>query len=232
MRLFEENVKADVFVLMDCCYASDIFRGVSDQERTFEMLAASGVGMTTPQPGEYSFTNRLIRHLKDLVEEKPHGVFTTRDVEERMKKELHEYSPQLWRVLRNNSRHIRLSPLKPQEQQRETSMIPSHLRFLHLGFALKEDVFSEAHIHSLTKKLPELFGEEGLTLTNIRWLGCRRTGHATFREVAEFVKKHRADLSSLSPSPRRKRTIDQAGLGDDDMACNRVRMALDCEQCD
>lgn len=201
---------------MDCCYASDLLRNVPEIGRTFEMLAASHIGLTTTQPGKDSFTRCLIKHLKELAVESSSSFFTTRDIVERMQKERGSQAPALWRRIGGTSRHIRLSKLKPlQERPKRNKEILSHERFLNLGFHLKNEYFSETHIEGLTKKLPLLFEEEGVPLLDIKWLGCRRVGTPTFREVVEIVVKNRSNLAVPSPSTtQNKRRADEAGLDD------------------
>jgi hypothetical protein len=215
-RILVEKVKADVFTIMDCCYASDLLRNVPEYGRTFEMLAASNIGLTTAQPGKNSFTRCLINNLEELANENAGGFFTTRDLHERMQKGRSDPGPALWRRMGGSSRHIRLRKLKPREQRTEQkAAMPSHSRFLHLGFALKNEIVHEIHIKSLTKKLPALFAEEGIPLVDIRWLGCRKVGtpKLTLEEVARFVVKNREGLSAITPpATERKRSADEAEL--------------------
>jgi hypothetical protein len=170
-----EKAKADVLTIMDCCYASDLLRNVPEHGRTFEMIAASGIGIPTPEPGPDSFTRCLIKTLKELAEEssdKYGSYFDTHDLVERITKERVSSPPWLWRRVPGSSRHIELRKLKPlHERPTQKPSIPSHARFLHLGFALKNEFIHETHIKHLTKELPALFSKEGLPLVDIRWLG-------------------------------------------------------------
>lgn len=200
---------------MDCCYASDLLRNVSEVGRTFEMLAASHIGTTTPQPGVHSFTRRLIKHLKELVHDYGDRPFTTWDIVERMQKETPDEAPALWRRLPGASRHIRLRKLEPlHERQKKNLELPSPERFWHLGFALKDGSLNEEKIERLTKSLPALFKEEGVPLVNITWLGYRKlkTRSHRFKDVAHWVCKNLQELTALSPVSDRKRTADEAGL--------------------
>jgi hypothetical protein len=211
-KSLREVVEADVLGIMDCCYASDINRNVVELSRTYEMLAASHKGGLTPQPGENSFTHRLIRHLKELVVNSAPGYFTTQHLVERMQGELINgisYPPALWghREYVWTSRHIRLSKLKPQhERPRRKEAINSHARVLHLGFALEHEIFNETHIERLTKALPGVLKEAGAPVVDIKWLGCRKVGRLTFKQLAEYVIENRESLSAISP---RKRTADE-----------------------
>jgi hypothetical protein len=163
---------------MDCCYASDLLRNVPEHGRTFEMIAASDIGGTTPEPGENSFTRCLIKHLKVLAVESPGdygSYFDTHELVERMAKERLDSPPRLWRRVPGSIRHIELRKLKPlHERASQKTSIPSHARFLHLGFALKYETIIETQIRQLTKDLPLLFTSRGLPLVNIKWLGCRK----------------------------------------------------------
>lgn len=209
-----EDVAADVFGIMDCCYASDLNRSVLELSRTYEMLAASHIGELTPQPGKHSFTHRLIRHLKELVVENAGSYFTTRHILERMQRERISGAskpPALW-AHSSSSRHIRLSKLKPvHERPHRNQSISSHARFLHLGFALEHECFNEMHIEKLTRELPNLMKDAGAPVVDIKWLGCRKVGGRTFKELAQYVIQHREHLSAISPG---KRTAQEAGLDD------------------
>jgi hypothetical protein len=211
-KSLREDVEADVFGIMDCCYASDINRNILELSRTYEMIAASGIGEVTPQPGEYSFTRRLIRHLKELIVDSAPGYFTTRHIQERMQREyINGISapPALWSHSMS-SRHIRLSKLKPlHERPRRHEAISSYARFLHLGFALEHPLLNEKHIERLTKSLPGLMKDVGAPVVDIKWLGCRRVGGRSFKQVAEYVIKNRESLSAISPG---KRTAEEAGF--------------------
>lgn len=202
---------------MDCCYASNLNRSVLELSRTYEMLAASHIGELTPQPGKHSFTHRLIKHLKELVVENSPSYFTTRHILERMQRERISgvaKPPALWSHS-SSSRHIRLSKLKPvSERLRRVQSISSHARFLHLGFALEQESFNETHIERLAKSLPKLLKDAGAPVVDIKWLGCRKVGGRTFKELAEYVLKHRENLSAISPAQAAKRSAEEAGLDD------------------
>ncbi|CBX99597.1 hypothetical protein LEMA_P088360.1 [Plenodomus lingam JN3] len=212
---FIETVQADVFLIMDCCYASDMLRNVAEVGRTFEMLAASHIGQTTCQPGPNSFTNSLIKHLKELAGELTRPYFTTLDIHQRMQRERDE-PPAFWRRLSGSDRHIRLRKLKPKHErpaEDETDRL-QYSRFLHLGFALKSEEFDKSHIEILTRKLPKLFERAKIPVVDIRWLGCRKVSSSRLREVVEmYMVKSRGDLSAVSPTTGRKRAADEADLG-------------------
>jgi hypothetical protein len=131
-----------------------------------------------------------------------------------MAKERFDSPPRLWRRIPGSSRHIELRKLKPKnERPAQKSSISSHARFLHLGFALKNDTINEMQIQSLTKELPALFSSKGLPLVNIKWLGCRKEGKPTLKDIAHFVSKNRKELSAITPpSSDMKRSADEADL--------------------
>lgn len=213
---FLQTVRADVFAIFDCCYASDLFRNVPETGRTYELLAASHIGVTTSAPGEHSFTRCLIKQLKDLAAQSAEGCFTTRDLQERLQKEREDESPALWRRITGSNRHIRLKKGNhPDERSKKGYAIPTSARFLRLGFALKNELFTEMHIDRLTKKLPKLFQDAKVPVLDIRWLSCEKTGRPSFKKVAQHVLKHRRELTELySLTTRRKRDADEAGLCD------------------
>ncbi|KAF2849079.1 hypothetical protein T440DRAFT_490636 [Plenodomus tracheiphilus IPT5] len=194
---FIETVQADVFLIMDCCYASDMLRSVAEVGRTFEMLAASQIGQPTPQPGENSFTNSLIRILEELAVDSAQTHFTTYDLSQKMQKERDE-QPALWRRLAGSERHIRLGRLKPVDKRPKTrDERPTYARFLHLGFALGNEAFDKMQIEALTKELPRLFQQA-------RYL------------VELYLIKSRGDQYAVGPMTGRKRDADEAELAEED----------------
>ena len=76
------DTQADVLQIFDCCYAGTLVTR-SPSTRSFEYLAATGAGDTTPCPGPTSFTSALIWALKELKEEL--GRFTTQQLTEKIK---------------------------------------------------------------------------------------------------------------------------------------------------
>jgi hypothetical protein len=208
---FIETAKADVFMIMDCCYASDIMRSQPTLGRTFEMLCASQIGRTTPEPGEKSFTHCLIKLLKELGEEPYPSSITSYDIDQRMRRDLEDNPPALWQRIPGTDRHIRLRKLKPV-QDRPVEIIGSsqYSQFLHLGFALKRECFNEQHIENLTKQLPQLFAKADLPLVNIKWLGCRKAGGSRFKELVQmYMVRSRSDAFVESPVSGTKRTLDE-----------------------
>lgn len=107
---FKEDVEADIFLIMDCSYASDMMRSTEDNGRAFLLLAACNIGKTTPSPGPHSFTSSLITVLTELADEYRERESTTWDLIERLKKARIEYknsTPEVYRKLAGN-RHIGL----------------------------------------------------------------------------------------------------------------------------
>lgn len=58
--------KADVLLILDCCYAGQSARGREEPDR-IELLAACVMGLKTPRPGPDSFTSRLMMELRRAV---------------------------------------------------------------------------------------------------------------------------------------------------------------------
>jgi hypothetical protein len=59
------SAPGDVLLILDCCQASLITRGIKDGDGRFELIAASAKGAKTPAPGRKSFTRGLIRLLQE-----------------------------------------------------------------------------------------------------------------------------------------------------------------------
>ena len=57
--------KADVLLVLDCCYAAQSARGREERNK-IELLAACVMRLQTPKPGPQSFTSRLMRVLREI----------------------------------------------------------------------------------------------------------------------------------------------------------------------
>ena len=60
--------KADVLLLLDCCYSAQAARGrVREDPGKCELLAACAMKLQTPSPGPASFTTALLREMNELL---------------------------------------------------------------------------------------------------------------------------------------------------------------------
>lgn len=60
--------KADVFLLLDCCYSAQAARGrVREDPGKCELLAACAMKLQTPIPGPASFTTALLREMNETL---------------------------------------------------------------------------------------------------------------------------------------------------------------------
>ena len=60
--------KADIFLLLDCCYSAQAARGrVREDPGKCELLAACAMKLQTPSPGPASFTTALLREMNDML---------------------------------------------------------------------------------------------------------------------------------------------------------------------
>lgn len=60
--------KADIFLLLDCCYSAQAARGrVREDPGKCELLAACAMKLQTPSPGPASFTTALLREMNEML---------------------------------------------------------------------------------------------------------------------------------------------------------------------
>ncbi len=60
--------KADIFLLLDCCYSAQAARGrVREDPGKCELLAACAMKLQTPLPGPASFTTALLREMNEML---------------------------------------------------------------------------------------------------------------------------------------------------------------------
>ncbi|KAL9122884.1 MAG: hypothetical protein Q9187_000555 [Circinaria calcarea] len=61
--------KADVLLLLDCCYSAQAARGrVREDPGKCELLAACAMKLQTPSPGPASFTTALLREMNEMLD--------------------------------------------------------------------------------------------------------------------------------------------------------------------
>ncbi|MCJ1244330.1 hypothetical protein MMC30_001528 [Trapelia coarctata] len=116
------ETQGDVLQIFDCCYAGTLLTR-SPSTRSFEYLAATGAGDTTPCPGPTSFTSALIWALTEL--EKEFGRFTTQQLTEKIKNGAPEFPPRQTPILskRSNLNSASFIMLEPISTGRSTGLV-------------------------------------------------------------------------------------------------------------
>lgn len=102
-----EDSKADILLLLDCCFSARAGRARKKSSR-IEMLTASAKRETTPLPGEKSFTSALIKVMNESVE--ANGCVTITETHAQLLKRDTD--------LYGTSVHITLRPGKPDRSIR------------------------------------------------------------------------------------------------------------------
>lgn len=176
------------------------------------MMTASQIGQTTGS-GKNSFTRCLTQSLRELAAERETSFFSTFDLDERMRKTRPKRTPGLWSRLPRSRlpgsrRHIRFCPLKSREDRPKVDKtLEKPELFLTLGFALKNGNLDEYQIDRLTKRLPQMFKEETVPLTDIKFLGIRKP-RLNLRDVVQYCMAQKVNLMTMSLDMARKRTYD------------------------
>lgn len=180
-------------------------------------MSACAFDSTTASPGENSFTRALIDALKELLDEHKDGVFSTFQLNQRINlNPVRRDTPsQLWYRLKHHERHIRLAPLKPEQDRlmRRPSLRHPPRGYLTLRFALRDDSLNQVQIEDLTKKLSKAFRSPKLSLVGLRridWLGLRPARSFHFGRAAlamyacaqwkKFLYKRREEKRQLRES--------------------------------
>ncbi|KAJ9656781.1 hypothetical protein H2201_008433 [Coniosporium apollinis] len=148
----------DVLAIFDACYASNVQKSVTNDARTYQLIAASGFDQQTAAPGKNSFTTALIKSLRELLHEHGTGHFTVNDLAEQINlKQERQDNPCLVhtrlkrckdRYLKwYRDRYLRLAPL-PSKADRAAAKERFHeqdyrtyftLRFANMNSTLKEE---------------------------------------------------------------------------------------------
>lgn len=172
-----QHTKADVFEILDCCYAGDLGKSGLSSMRCFEFLGATSSASTTRLPGPHSFTSALEWALKELVKER--SKFTTSELARKIR-ENPDFPPLQVPVLneRNAASHRRivLSPLPKCEGsesiEEEESDIASRRELLDLRFVLPK--FPDPkEVETLAEAISALIKAQPLQIHDVLWGGIQ-----------------------------------------------------------
>lgn len=106
-------MKADVLLILDCCYAGTACRERRNGSNRFELLASCSEDTPTPAPGPRSFTTALIKEIHALLSAPPHIVPTIAELNRRLNDRIKGLAPQ-----------VILTELKGAAQQRKIRLQP------------------------------------------------------------------------------------------------------------
>lgn len=164
-----------MLVIMDCCNAGLIMKSMVDDTRAYEIMSATGAGLTTPKPGPRSYTRALIDSLDaELKKSESHEWWPldTYNLNQEIKRRKNwSHLPQLFhrnQIAKN--RHISLAPLqKPREQTPQSLGCSATLR-LQLVFS-DRTTLKEKEITHLATALAKGAKDSNLTITALEWMG-------------------------------------------------------------
>lgn len=172
---FNEDVEADVFAILDTCFASNLPKGDTEEEsaRSYQLLSACGFDQTTTNNKDRSFTRALIETLKRLLVEYENKSFTPDILREQINlhpTRRHEQS-HVWNRLHNTGMPISLAPLDKVKSQQDNFTEPAK-GHLTLRFALKHSSLNQDQMHRLAKQLSRCF-EKDSSVKGIAYVGFR-----------------------------------------------------------
>lgn len=134
-------------------------KSIDDDTRSYQLLAASAYNRITAGPGDNSFTTALIKALKLCVEqsqERPFSLWKLHD-EINFQPRRRKNPCYIHDRLKQHSRHIFLTPLKKDEEQRQKTKEALERRAsdadLVLRFSLGTWPLTDEQIDALTKHL-------------------------------------------------------------------------------
>ena len=119
-KLVEDpKVKSDVLILLDCCHAAQAGRGrdSAPEQKRCELLAACAMGVGTPEPGEYSFTMRMIQEIGRMLAESKEAIITHLHGRLTKKGVLQQTPVHVDLLGKSPKRGIRLQPVHKDEQK-------------------------------------------------------------------------------------------------------------------
>lgn len=164
-----------MLVIMDCCNAGLIMKNMVDDTRAYEIMSATGAGLTTPKPGPRSYTRALIDSLTAELEKSQRHDWWPLDTynlnQEIKRRKNWSHLPQLFhrnQIAKN--RHICLAPLQKPKQQPAQSLGCSATLRLQLVFSDRTNL-KEKEITHLATALAKGAKESNLTITALEWMG-------------------------------------------------------------
>lgn len=190
-----EDADCDMLAIFDSCFASNLHKHVPHEEnRIYELLAASGHDRTTAGPGPNSFTNALISSLRALLEQ--NRPFTTRELCERinLQPKRRKNQSHVWSRFKQFDRYITLAPLAGtlDERKRQFHYEPTRA-MLSLRLPLTADRLTELEIATLARTLARAIREQKIPVKRIDWWRLRSSGRTReFADLGRFVQLVRA----------------------------------------
>jgi len=160
-----------VLVILDCCFACSVMKGMTEHTRSFELLAATGKDSTTPKPGPRSYTRAFIDSLKAQLCSNQSQPFTTFDLNQEITRR-RDWSDQPILANRTDSatRHIVLAPL----DSTQPSTVPTpimHAGHLNLRLVFTDTCLSDNQVETLAEYLASAAKRSKLGISAIDWMG-------------------------------------------------------------
>lgn len=166
-----QEAEADVLTILDTCSAGSVVKGVSDDARIHEVLAAAGRRAPTDAPGPRSFTRALIDSLKEQLGRFQDTPFTTYDLNQAIMRRRKNHNSNLFRINETHShRFIKLAPLDEKEKV-ESPVTAKDSSYLTLRFVFRDSTsFSSKQAETLAKELSQGAVRSQLDVRAIEWV--------------------------------------------------------------
>lgn len=152
------HTNCDVLAILDCCFAGNVHKGgLSDHERTYQLLSAGDKDQITQNPGAQSFTTALIESLSQLLEERKGRPFTTTQLRDRIanQESRNKNPPRLAHRLHTDDRQIFLAPLEEQKRRASQTIAEPSQAFLTLRLALSQGKLDEEQVVTLARNMTQ-----------------------------------------------------------------------------
>lgn len=187
-----DEALADTLVILDCCSASNIMKGVSEHSRSYELMAATGKDKPT-SAGPKSYTAALVKSLK-ILRQRELQPFTTYDLSQMIIRQRGwNTASQLYNRRSNfRTRHIAIAP--PVEPSESQSQKPDNCAgYLDLRIAFEDNsVLKVDQVRRICSELCKLPKSTELKICDLEFLGFtpRRDSPQFKRLVGIFRMRH------------------------------------------
>jgi hypothetical protein len=145
-----------VLSILDCCFAGNVHKGgLSDPERTYQLLSAGDKDQTTQKPGALSFTTALIKSLSELLKGRNGKPFTTTQLRDHIanQESRRDNPPRLAHRLHTDDRLIFLGPLQNQKRKTTPTTGEPSRAFLTIRLALSQETLNENQVKTLAENM-------------------------------------------------------------------------------
>lgn len=207
-----QSADGDALSILDCCFASRAaVKSTVEENRTYQLLAASAAESTTLGPGEMSFTKAFIDASEELLE--TDGTFPVTKLWEKINARRETDAALIWDRLGKYKRSLQLGPLDNKNARKRKNSDQNEPQAekasLMLRFSLNVDDLKRREIESLAQHLNEAWKGTGIPMGCMDWVKMETSRQSlSFPMAVKVISafKKRPSIDASSPESKRRRS--------------------------